>query len=143
MSAMRLPSGMPHPHLVVLRSLATLALSAVVAQAGWAAAFLGGQGQYLGYHRVGAWVTTAVVVGTAVGYLVLRRSAGPVNVALALVLAVAVVVQVTLGRGGAVSAHVFLGVLIAMVATALTSWTYRHVLPSSEGGADSTSPRSQ
>ncbi|WP_149814445.1 hypothetical protein [Serinicoccus marinus] len=142
--ALRLPAGMPHPHLVVLRTLATLALSAVVAQAGWAAAFLGGQGQYVGYHRVGAWVTAGVVVLTAVGYLVLRRSAGPVNLSLALLLALAVVVQVTLGRAGAASAHIFLGVLIAMVATALTSWTYRHSLSDGEDDpVDRSRPRSQ
>ena len=119
---------LPHPHLIVLRSLATLVLSAVVAQAGWAAAFLGGQGQFTGYHRWGAWVTLTIVVGSALGYAVLRRSAGPVNTTLAVLVALAVVAQVVLGRLGVTSPHIFLGVLIAMLATALTSWTYRHQL---------------
>lgn len=120
---------LPHPHLVVLRSLATLALAALVAQAGWAAAFLGGQREYLRHHETGALVAVVVCVAGAVGYLVLRRSAGAVNVALAVALAALVLVQYALGEAGAVSPHVFLGVLLVMVATALTSWTYRHRLP--------------
>lgn len=132
---------MPHPHLVVLRSAATLVLSAVVAQAGWAAAFIGGDPGYRAFHEVGAWVTVVLVVACAVTYLVLRASAGPVNVTLAVLLAALVVVQTGLGSAGVTAPHVFLGVLIAMVATALTSWTYRHSLP--EGSSASSHPRSQ
>jgi len=121
--------AMPHPHLVILRSAATVVLSALIAQAGWAAAFLGGDGSYLGHHQVGAWVALTVTLATAGVYLVLRRSAGAVNVALALLLAVAVSVQFGLGRSDVRGPHIFLGVLVAMLATALTSWTYRHELP--------------
>jgi hypothetical protein len=120
---------MPHPHLVVLRSAATVALSCIIAQAGWAAALLGGEGHYLRYHRAGAWVTLVVVTATAVGYVVLRRSAGTVNVALAVALAVAVSLQFTLGRIEGAAIHIFVGVLVAMLATSLTSWTYRHRMP--------------
>lgn len=128
---------MPHPHLIILRTAATVVLSCLIAQVGWAAAFLGGEQQYFGYHRVGAWVTLAVTVAGAVVYLALRRSAGPVNVTLAVLLAVAVVVQFTLGEIGETGLHIFLGILIAMLGTALTSWTYRHVLPGSgDRGAD-------
>lgn len=139
---MPLPASLPHPHLIVLRSAATLVLSAVVAQSGWAAAWLGGRSRYLAFHEVGAWVTLVVVLAVVGVYLVLRRSAGPVNVALALAVGVAVVVQVGLGFSHVVDAHVFLGVLIAMLATALTSWTYRHSLPE-DGSSSSSKPRSQ
>lgn len=117
---------MPHPALIALRLAATLALSAVIGQAGWAAAFIGGEQQYRVHHEIGAMVTLAVLVVSAALYVVLRRFAGPVNVVLALVLAVMGGAQYALGEAHATSVHVFLGVLVAMVATALTSWTYRH-----------------
>lgn len=121
---------MPHPHLVVLRTAVTLVLSCLLGQAGWAAAFLGGEERYYRYHQIGAWVTLAVTVASTIVYLVLRRSAGPVNVTLAVLLAVAVAAQLGLGEAHARSLHIFVGVLVVMLATALTSWTYRHVLPS-------------
>jgi hypothetical protein len=121
--------AMPHPHLVVLRSAATLIISCVVAQAGFAAAILNGEPERLRNHQVGAWVTLAVTLGAAVVYLVLRRSAGTVNVTLAVLLAVAVTGQFALGRYDVRAWHIFLGVLVAMLATALTSWTYRHAMP--------------
>lgn len=120
---------MPHPHLIVLRSVATLELSAVIGQAGWAAAFLGGSPQFAPHHAVGAVVTLVLCVVGAVAYTVLRRSGGPVLLTLAWLLAVMVVAQYVLGEAGATSVHIFLGVLTAMVATALTSWTYRHPDP--------------
>jgi hypothetical protein len=121
--------SLPHPHLVILRSAATVVLSALVAQAGWAAAFLGGEPGYLRHHRVGAVVTLAVCVATAVIYILLRRSAGPVNVVLAILVAALAGIQYGLAEAAVVGAHVFLGVLLAMTGTALTSWTYRHSLP--------------
>lgn len=117
---------LPHPHLIALRSAATLLISCVIGQAGWASAFLGGQDQFYRYHAVGAWVTLAVALATAVLYLLLRRSAGPVNVGLAVLLAVVTVAQVALGESDQRALHIFVGVLTAMLATALTSWTYRH-----------------
>ncbi|MGO0575763.1 hypothetical protein [Ornithinimicrobium panacihumi] len=133
---MRLPP-MPHPHLIWLRSAATLLLSCIIGQAGWAAALLGGEGQYAVHHRVGAWVTLAVAVLTALVYAVLRRSAGPVNLWLAVVTVLAVVAQFTLGELGPDhrALHIFLGVLLAMLGTALTSWTYRHRMPETTGHA--------
>lgn len=120
---------LPHPHLIVLRSVATVVLSCLIGQAGWAAAFLGGESGYRQHHQVGAWVMLAVsIVGAAV-YVALRRSAGPVNVTLAVALAVAAVIQYTLGQAGATAVHIFFGILMVMLATALTSWTYRHRLP--------------
>ena len=128
----RLPA-LPHPHLIWLRSAATLLLSCLIAQAGWASAFLGGEPRYLTHHQVGAWVTLTVAVLSGVVYLVLRRSAGPVNVALALAVVVAVSVQATLGElGGYRALHIFLGVLLTMLGTALTSWTYRHRVPAQQ-----------
>lgn len=120
---------LPHPHLIVLRSAATLLLSAVIGQAGWASAWLGGEPRYAAFHAVGAWVTLAIAVLTAAVYVVLRRSAGPVNLALALGVAVLVVAQLVLGETGQRGLHIFVGVLLAMLATALTSWTYRHRMP--------------
>lgn len=122
--------AMPHPHLIVLRSAATVVISCVVAQAGFAAAILNGEHERHRNHQVGAWVTLVSTLAAAVLYLVLRRSAGAVNVSLAVVLAVVVSVQFALGQGYDVLAwHIFLGILIAMLATALTSWTYRHRMP--------------
>jgi uncharacterized membrane protein YhhN len=139
----RLPA-LPHPHLIWLRSAATVVLACVVGQAGWAAAFLGGQPQYLPNHQAGAWVTLAVAVLSAVLYVVLRRSAGPVNVALAVAVAVLVAVQLALGElgGDLRSVHIFTGVLLAMLVTALRSWTFRHRLPAETAGSSSSSPRS-
>ncbi|MEG3615034.1 hypothetical protein [Isoptericola haloaureus] len=135
---------MPQPHLIWLRSAATVLISCVIAQAGWASAYLGGDPDYLVQHRVGAWVTLAVAWLAVVVYLVLRRSAGRVNVALAVATAVLVTVQFTLGRlGGDLRAlHIFTGVLLAVLVTALTSWTYRHRLPEEAAGSSSSSPRS-
>ena len=121
--------AMPHPHLVVLRSAATVVLSALIAQAGWASAFLGGEPQYYRHHQVGALVTLAICIASAIVYLVLRRSAGPVNVALAVLVAVLAGVQYGLGEASVVAVHIFLGILLTMTGTALTSWTYRHRMP--------------
>jgi len=120
---------MPHPHLIVLRSVATVVLSCLIGQAGWAAAFLGGEAGYRFHHQVGAWVALGACVASAVVYVALRRSAGPVNVTLAVLLAVVASVQYSLGAAGITSPHIFLGVLLVMLGTALTSWTYRHTLP--------------
>lgn len=136
---MRLPA-LPHPHLIGLRLAATVLLSAVVGQAGWAAAMLDGGSRYARFHEVGAWVTVTVAVLTALTYVVLRRSAGPVNLWLAVGLAVAIAVQVGLGESGLRAPHIFLGVLIAMLATALTSWTYRHEMPEGAPPTPSSSP---
>lgn len=94
---------------------------------------LGGEPRYARFHEVGAWVTLAVAVIAALTYVVLRRSAGPVNLWLAVGLAAAIVLQISLGETGQRALHIFSGVLIAMLATALTSWTYRHKMPGSEG----------
>lgn len=120
---------MPHPHLVILRSVVTLTLSCLIGQAGWAAALLGGDAGYRVHHQVGAWVTLAACIGGAGVYVVLGRSAGVVNVTLAVALALAAGAQYALGEAAMTSAHVFVGVLIVMLATALTSWTYRHAMP--------------
>lgn len=121
--------AMPHPHLIVLRTAATVVLSCVVAQAGFAAALLDGDLDRLRSHQVGAWITLVSTLVAAAVYLVLRRSAGQVNVTLAVLLAVAVTGQFALGESDERAWHIFLGVLIAMLATALTSWTYRHTMP--------------
>ncbi len=125
---------LPHPHLIILRSAATVVLSCLIGQAGWAAAFLGDAGDYFQHHRIGAWVTLTVSILGALVYLVLRRSAGVVNVTLAVGLALVVTVQVLLGQAGAASAHIFLGILLVMLGTALTSWTYRHQLRDDAAG---------
>lgn len=122
----------PHPHLIILRTVVTVELSAIIGQAGWAAAFLGGEGNYRPHHEIGAWVTLISCLVGAVVYLLLHRSAGPVNTTLAVVLAVTVAVQFVLGTHGVVAVHIFIGVLTAMLATALTSWTYRHHMPQEE-----------
>ncbi|QFG67378.1 hypothetical protein [Ornithinimicrobium pratense] len=126
---------LPHPHLIALRLAATVLLSAVIGQAGWAAAMLGGESRYARFHEVGAWVTLTVAVLSALTYVLLRRSAGPVNLWLAVGLTVAIAVQISLGETGQRALHIFVGVLIAMLATALTSWTYRHKMPETDGTA--------
>lgn len=131
---------LPHPHLIALRTAATIVLSCLVAQAGWAAAFLGGDTGYRVHHRVGATVTVAVCVLSAVVYVVLRRSAGPVNVTLAVLVAVGAGVQFTLGEAGITAQHIFVGVLLGMLGTALTSWTYRHNMPAPSMAGDDVSP---
>ncbi|CAL8973265.1 hypothetical protein TESS_TESS_02702 [Tessaracoccus sp. O5.2] len=125
---MALPQ-MPPPRLIALRSVATLVISLLIAQAGWAAAFLGGDTGYRRHHEVMAGITLAVCVAAAVVYVALRRTAGPVNVGLAVAVAVAASVQYGLGVAGSTSLHIFLGVLLVGLGTALTSWTYRHRPP--------------
>ena len=120
---------MPPTPLIVLRTVATVVISALIGQAGWAAAFLGGDAGYRAHHQVGAWVTLTLCVAAAVVYLAMRRAAGTVNVVLAVSVAAAASVQFALGEWGATSVHIFLGVLLVMRGTALTSWTYRHQLP--------------
>ncbi len=126
---------LPHPHLIILRTAATVVISCIIGQAGWAAAFIGGSEQYFPYHRVGALVAVVVCILAAVVYLVLRRSAGPVNVVLAVALAVGVVAQYFMGEAGMASLHIFWGVLLVMLGTALTSWTYRHEMPTHASAA--------
>lgn len=130
---------LPHPHLIVLRTAATVVISCLIAQAGWAAAFLGGEAQYRAYHGVGAIVTLTVCLVSAVVYVIFRRSAGPVNLVMAMLIAVGAVVQYALGEAMATSQHIFLGVLLTMLGTALTSWTYRHSLPA-EAAVDDGAP---
>lgn len=127
--------ALPHPHLIVLRTAATVVISCLIGQAGWAAAFIGGAGKYRTYHEVGAVVTLVVSLLGAVVYLVLRRSAGTVNVALAVVLAVGVGAQYAMGQAGVASLHIFWGVLLVGLGTALTSWTYRHAMPDEAAAA--------
>ncbi|SDD15049.1 hypothetical protein [Auraticoccus monumenti] len=118
-----------HPHLLVLRTAATLVLSVLIGQVGWAAAAIGGDPSYFGTHRWWAWLTVAVCLLSLVAYVVLRRSAGTVLLVLAAVVAVLPLVQIALAESDLVALHIFLGVLTVMVGTALTSWTYRHTLP--------------
>jgi hypothetical protein len=42
-------------------------------------------------------------------------------------------VQYALGQSGDRALHIFVGVLLAMLGTALTSWTYRHAMPEPAG----------
>lgn len=118
-----------HPHLLVLRTLVTIQLSLVLAQAGWAAATLGNRGDYMGLHAIGAVATLACSVAVVVAMLVLRRSAGPVLLVLSIVTLAIVVAQYVLGQLRIADVHIFTGVLVAIAVTALTSWTYRHRLP--------------
>lgn len=121
--------ALPHPHLIILRTAATIVISCLIGQAGWAAAFIGGAAKYRTYHEVGAVIALVVSILGAVVYLVLRRSAGTVNVALAVGLAAAVGAQYAMGQAGKASLHIFWGVLLVGLGTALTSWTYRHTMP--------------
>jgi branched-subunit amino acid ABC-type transport system permease component len=70
-----------------------------------------------------------LAIGCAICFTVLRRTAGRVLLWLAWATAAAVVVQFTLGKLEIADWHIFLGVLIAMLTTALTSWTYRRPPP--------------
>lgn len=132
-----MPLSIPiHPHLLVLRTAATLVLSALIGQVGWAAAGLGRDPRYLGVHEVFAWVTLAVVLLSLVAYLVLRRTAGPLLVTMAAAVAGLSLAQIGLAEAGVLDAHIFVGVLTVMVGTALTSWTYRHPAPDASRAPD-------
>ncbi|MVA74853.1 hypothetical protein GC722_02225 [Auraticoccus sp. F435] len=121
-----------HPHLLVLRTAATLVLAALIGQAGWAAAGIGRDPRWFGLHETFAWVTLAVCLASLVVYVVLRRTAGRLLVTMAAVVAVLPLVQIGLAEARVIDAHVFVGVLTVMVGTALTSWTYRHKLPAAD-----------
>jgi hypothetical protein len=121
---------LPHPHLIWLRSAATLVISAVIGQAGFAAAAIGRRDKsYFFFHAIGAGLTLTLAIGCAICFTVLRRTAGRVLLWLAWATAAAVVVQFGLGKLEIADWHIFLGVLIAMLTTALTSWTYRRPPP--------------
>jgi ABC-type tungstate transport system substrate-binding protein len=120
-----------HPHLLVLRTTATVILSLLVAQAGWAAAFLGDSRRYFPVHRVFAVITVVAVIAGLIVYLVLRRTSGPVLLGLMITVAAMVIIQFGLGEAHVKALHIFFGVLTAMAGTALTSWTYRHPGPPS------------
>ena len=114
-----------HPHLMVLRTLITLELSLLIGQAGWASA---GLGRDPGWFRLHAGFALPTLLGAwlcLIAYLLLRRTAGPVCVGLAGLLAAMAAAQFALGELAVPDVHIFLGVLTLMVATALTSWTYR------------------
>ncbi len=119
-----------HPHLIILRSVATLLLSAIIAQFGFASAFLGGKGQaFYAIHSVLGFVVLGLCLAGLVVYLVLRRTAGPVLIGMAIALVIMAALQVLLAELGIKDLHIFNGILTAMMATALTSWTYRHPPP--------------
>mgnify|MGYP003488172622 CR=1 FL=1 len=120
---------LPHPHLIALRSAATLLISAVIGQAGFAAAAIGRDKSFFAFHVIGSGVTLTLAIACAVCFTVLRRTAGPVLLWLAWSTAAAIVLQFVLGKLEVADVHIFLGVLIAMLATALPSWTYRHPAP--------------
>lgn len=125
---MRLPI---HPHLLVLRTIVTLELSLLIGQAGWAAAGLGGEPRYFRMHAAFALLTWIFGIANALVYVALRRTAGLVCLVLALLLAAMSIAQYALGEAHVLGAHIFLGVLTVMTATALTSWTYRLPSPTS------------
>lgn len=120
-----------HPHLLVLRFIVTLELSLLIGQAGWAAAGLGGQPGYFRMHAAFALPTLLFGIANALVYVALRRTAGPVCLVLALLLAAMSIAQYALGDAQVLGAHIFVGVLTIMTATALTSWTYRLPSPTS------------
>lgn len=126
---------LPHPHLIWLRSAVTLLISAVIGQAGFAAAAIGKRDKgYLVFHAIGAGVTITLAIACAICFTVLRRTAGRVLLWLAWLTAAAIVVQFTLGKLEIADVHIFLGVLIAMLTTAVTSWTYRRPPPTESAG---------
>ena len=70
---------LPHPHLIWLRSAATLVISAVIGQAGFAAAAIGRRDKsYFFFHAIGAGLTLTLAIGCAICFTVLRRTAGRV-----------------------------------------------------------------
>ncbi len=119
-----------HPHLIILRSVVTVVLSAIIGQFGFAAAFLGGGGQvYYAIHSVLGWIVLGLCVAGLAVYLGLRRTAGPVLIVMAIILVIMAALQILLAQLGIKDFHIFNGILTAMMATALTSWTYRHPPP--------------
>ncbi|MFV0460585.1 MAG: hypothetical protein ACK5MT_17655 [Actinomycetales bacterium] len=118
-----------HPHLIVLRTAATVVLSCLIGQAGFAAAGLGRNPAWFGWHETGAVVTVCACLVSLVLYLLLRRIGGSVLMGLAVATTVMVLVQVGFAEAGWKDVHIFWGVLTVMVGTALTSWTYRHPPP--------------
>jgi len=118
-----------HPHLLILRSATTVTLSALISQAGWASAMLGRDPSYLRMHSIGAWVALFSCWAAAGIYTVLRATAGRVLTVLAWSQAVLASFQFLVGRASVVDVHIFSGILLAMLGTALTSWTYRHPAP--------------
>lgn len=123
---------LPHPHLIVLRSVITLELSLLIGQAGWAAAGLGGERHYFSTHAWFALPTLLMGLVNAMCYVILRRTAGIVCLVLAVLLAVMSGIQYALGDAHVVGLHIFFGILTIMTATTLTSWTYRLPAPETQ-----------
>ncbi|WP_133754407.1 hypothetical protein ACF3NT_07980 [Naumannella halotolerans] len=119
----------PGRELVVLRTAVTIVLSLLIGQAGWAAAFLGGDPAWYDQHRFFAPVTAIAAVLMGLCFVAYRRTAGGVLLGLAALVVVMIFAQYLIGTLGMAAPHIFLGVLTAMAGTALTSWTYRRRLP--------------
>ena len=113
--------------LLLVRTGATGVLSMAVCQAGLAAGtFFGGVDQ-LRWHGLFGLVTMGVTIVTAILAGLYVRDGGPRWVLwFSLVVVAWATVQVTLGRLEIAAPHAFSGTLFAMLATAFTSWVFRH-----------------
>ncbi len=102
-------------------------IALAIGQAGLASGMLTRAPGLKELHGVVGFITLAVCVVTAVLGAIYVRDGGPRWV-LGLCGATAVVAaaQVGLGEAEVKDAHMFLGTLFAMLATALVSWVFRH-----------------
>ena len=123
---MAIPRPKRPPLVIALQTEATLLMSVAIGQAGFAAAFIGGQKGYKAVHAINAWLVVAATVVLLVTAVVYARRGGPRwPAAASLGLLVVEAVQITLGEVELVAVHVFLGVLFVSMATALTSYLFR------------------
>lgn len=112
--------------LLALQVGATTLMSLAIAQAGFAAGFLEGNGSYKIIHAVNAYLIVTVTVALLVLAVLYQRSGGPRWPLLAVgIVAVVEIVQIVLARLGIAGSHIFLGVLFVTMATLLTSYLFR------------------
>ncbi len=102
-------------------------IALAIGQAGLASGMLTRAPALNEFHGIVGFITLAVCVLTAVLGAIYVRDGGPRWV-LGLTAATAIVAaaQVGLGEAEVKDAHMFLGTLFAMLATALVSWVFRH-----------------
>jgi len=112
--------------LVALQVAATVLMSLAIGQAGLASGFITGRSDLRPIHGLNALIMTVLTVVILVLAILHQRGGGPRwPVAVALILLVVEILQMTLARVGAAAPHIFLGILFVVTTTVYTSYLFR------------------
>lgn len=113
--------------LTLVRAGATVVIGLAVNQAGLASGYLGGVRSLKEFHEIFGFVTLAgTLIATVLAWRYVRDGGPRWMVWLAGSTALLATTQIGLAEAKVKGLHIFVGVLFAMLATAFTSWAYRH-----------------